>query len=150
MWKPYFTTDKITLENVQRCVAQYVKVVYTYDASVTQMLNELKWLSLESQRNELCYTQTTYLLPEYIPEFYQQISQYQLQTRLCHMFRLTGSFCNTDTYNKYSFIPATSRQWNLLPHHIVVKYSKYMNYNSSFLILQTILSKPHMPCTITT
>ena len=43
--------------------------------------------------------------------------QYQLQTRSCHMFRLIEPFCNTDTY-KYSFIPSTSRQWNVLPRYI--------------------------------
>ena len=33
---------KIILEKVQRCAAWYVKGEYTYDASVNQVLNELK------------------------------------------------------------------------------------------------------------
>ena len=95
-----------------------------YHASVTQMVNELKWESLESRREQLSLTmlynslkQNVYLPPEYIPEFHLQTSQYQLQTRSCHMFRLIKPFCNTDTY-KYSFIPSTSRQWNVLPRYI--------------------------------
>ena len=89
------------------------------------MVNELKWESLESRREQLSLTmlynilkQNVYLPPEYILEFHLQTSQYQLQTRSCHMFRLIEPFCNTtDTY-KYSFIPSTSRQWNVLPRYI--------------------------------
>ena len=124
VWNPHLTTDKIALEKVQRRAAQYVKGIYSYHASVTQMVNELKWESLESRREQLSLTmlynilkQNVYLPPEYIPEFHLQTSQYQLQTRSCHMFRLIEPFCNTDTY-KYSFIPSTSRQWNVLPRYI--------------------------------
>ena len=118
-----YTTDKITSERVQRHTARYVKGVYIYDASVTQMLNKLRWESLESRREQFSIilynilNQNVCLPPEHIPEFYLQTSQYQLQTRSHHAFRLLESFCNTDTY-KYSFIPSTSRQWNLLPRHI--------------------------------
>ena len=37
VWKPYLTTDKIALGKTQRHAARY-KGVYTYNASVTQML----------------------------------------------------------------------------------------------------------------
>ena len=50
VWDPHLISDKNTLEKVQRHAAQYVKGVYTYNASVTQMLNELQWESLESHR----------------------------------------------------------------------------------------------------
>ena len=83
-----------------------------------------EWESLESRREQFSLTmlynvlkQNIYLPPEYIPEFHLQTSQYHLQTRSCHMFKLMEPFCNTDTY-KYSFIPFTSRQWNLLPNYI--------------------------------
>ena len=124
VWNPHLTTDKIALEKVQRRAARYVKGIYSYHASVTQMVNELKWESLESRREQLSLTmlynilkQNVYLPPEYIPEFHLQTSQYQLQTRSYHIFRLIEPFCNTDTY-KYSFIPSTSRQWNVLPRYI--------------------------------
>ena len=122
VWSPHLTTDKIALEKIQRRGARYVKGIYTYDASVTQMVNELQWESLESRREQLSLTmlynilkQNTYLPPEYIPQFHLQTS---LQTRSCHPFRLTEVFCNTDIY-KYSFIPLTSGQWNLLPCYIL-------------------------------
>ena len=62
--------------------------------------------------------QNTYLPPAHIPEFHLQTSQYQLQTRSFHMFRLTEPFCNTDTY-MYSFIPYASKLWNSLPPYII-------------------------------
>jgi len=81
VWNPHLTTDKIALEKIQRRAAQYVKGIYTYDASVTQMLNELEWESLESCREQLSLTmlynmlkQNTYFLSEYIPQFHQQTS----------------------------------------------------------------------------
>jgi len=56
--------------------------------------------------------------PEYIPDFYSQTSQYQLQTRSCHVLQLVETFYNTDAY-KYSFMPSSSRLWNCLPPHII-------------------------------
>ena len=125
VWNPHLISDKNTLEKVQRRAARYVKGVYMYDASVTQMLNELQWESLESRRNQFCLImlynilkQNTYLPPTLIPEFHPQSSQYQLQTRSYHMFRLTEPFCNTNTY-MYSFIPFASKLWNSLPSYII-------------------------------
>lgn len=42
--------DKIILEKVQQQATQYVLGNYIYDASVTLILQELKWESLESHR----------------------------------------------------------------------------------------------------
>ena len=125
VWSPYLINDKNTLEKVQRSAARYVKGIYKYDASVMQMLNELQWESLESRRDQsrliMLYNilkQNIYLPSEYIPEFHSQISQYQLQTRSCHMLRLAETFCNTDIY-RYSFVPSSSRLWNSLPCHLI-------------------------------
>ena len=89
------------LEKVQRRATRYVKGEYRYDVSVTEMLNNLKWESLESRREQLSLIllynilkQNTYLPPEYILEVHSQTS---LQTRSRYRFTLTEHFCNTDT-----------------------------------------------------
>ena len=92
-----------------------MKGIYTctYNASVTQMLNELQWESLESHREQSCLImlynnilkQNIYFPSEYIPEFHTETSQYQLQTRFCHMFKLSEPYYHTDAY-KYSFAVA--------------------------------------------
>ena len=92
-----------------------------------QMLNELQWELLESCRDQsrliMLYNilkQNIYLPSEYIHEFHSQISQYQLQTRSCHMLRLAETFCNTNIY-KYSLVSSSSRlyAWNSLPRHMI-------------------------------
>ena len=102
------------MEKIQRRAARYVKGVYRHDASVTDMLNELQWESLESRREKF----PMYLPSKYIPEFHSQTLQYQLQTRSSHTLRLTEMFCNTDAY-KYSFLISLPRLWNSLPRHII-------------------------------
>ena len=89
------------------------------------MLNELQWESLESLREQFLLLmlykilkQNVYFPSEYIPDFRTETCQYQLQTRYCHMFRLSESYCHTDVY-KYSFVPCSSRLWNSLPYQIV-------------------------------
>jgi len=80
VWNPHLTTDNIVLE--KGVLHDMLKVyIYTYDASVTQMLNELEWESLESRREQLSLTmlykilkQNTYFPSEYIPQFHQQTS----------------------------------------------------------------------------
>ena len=68
------------MEQVQRRAAQYVKGVYTYDASVKK---DVKWESLESRREQfhliMLYNilqQYTYLPSEDILKFHSQTSQY--------------------------------------------------------------------------
>ena len=116
VWSPYLINDKNTLEKVQRSAARYVKGIYTY------MMPVLRRESLRDQSHLIMLynilKQNIYLPSEYIPEFHSQISQYQLQTRSCHMLQLAETFCNTDIY-KYSFVPSSSRLWNTLPHHMI-------------------------------
>ena len=102
-----------------------MKGIYTYNASVTEMLKELQWESVESCREQSCLIvlynilkQNIYFPSEYIPEFHTETSQYQLQTRSYHMFKLSVPYCHTDVY-KYSFVPCSSRLWNSLPNQIV-------------------------------
>ena len=120
----FFSKHHVLL-HIEKCCSICKRNIYTYDASVMQKLNELHWESLESRRDQsrliVLYNilkQNIYLPSEYIPEFHSQISQYQLQTRSCHMLRLAETFCNTDIY-RYSFMPSSSRLWNSLPRHMI-------------------------------
>ena len=107
------------------------------------MLNELLWESLESHREQsrliMMYNilkQIIYFPSEYIPEFHTGTSQYQLQTRSCHMFKLSVPYCHTDVY-KYSFVPCSSRLWNSLPNQIVEATS--VNYYYTIIILDLMV-----------
>ncbi len=50
VWDPYLSKHKKQLEAIQRAAAHYVKSDYSSYSSVTSMLNELEWLSLEERR----------------------------------------------------------------------------------------------------
>ncbi len=51
VWDPYLSKHKRQLDAVQRAAARYVKSDYGSYSSITNMLNELEWLSLgERQR----------------------------------------------------------------------------------------------------
>ena len=53
IWDPY-TQDNINkLEGVQRRAARYVYNNYSHEASVTSMLNQLKWKSLQERRQNI-------------------------------------------------------------------------------------------------
>jgi len=87
------------------------------------MLNNLKWESLESRREQfsviMLYNilkQNTYQPLDYLPEL--QSSQYQLQIRSRHIITLREHFCNTDAF-KYSFLTLSPRLWNSLSRWIV-------------------------------
>ena len=102
-----------------------MKGIYTYNASVTEMLKELQRELLESRREQslliVLYSilkKNIYFPSEYIPEFHTETSQYQLQTISYHMFKLSVPYCHTDVY-KYSFVLCSSRLCNSLPNQIV-------------------------------
>ena len=50
VWDPYEKGDTETLEKVQRGAARFVKGDYRQHASVTQMIKDLGWQSLQERR----------------------------------------------------------------------------------------------------
>jgi len=65
IWSLYTQTNIHQLEMVQRKVARFVFNNYSQYYSITKMLNELDWKSLEKQRNE-----------SILVMFYKNINQY--------------------------------------------------------------------------
>jgi len=52
IWSPYTTSDITTLEAVQCKAARFVCNDFSSYSSVTAMLNNLKWNSLEDRRKQ--------------------------------------------------------------------------------------------------
>ena len=101
-------------EKVQRHAAQYVKGIYTYNASVMQIFNELAtvgitWIAyIEQFHLVICCIKSLsrmFISHQNIYLIFAQrhVSIYQLQTRYCHVFRLSEPYCHTNVY-KYSLI----------------------------------------------
>ena len=106
---------------VQRRAARWVKADYRMTSSVTMMLNDLKWSTLQKRRQEsrlsmffkfLCQDST----PLEIPLHYQHITNYP--TRNYHPLHLMIPSSHTLFYQK-SYFPRSIVEWNRLPPHII-------------------------------
>ena len=118
MWSPYTDQDINKLESVQRRAARWVTRDYQYTSSVSAMLRDLNWHTLDQRlidsRLVLVY-KVTYDLAA-IPA-----SDYLIRnTRLSSRIRpLTYRQITTlKDYYKYTFFSRTIIHWNALPHHI--------------------------------
>ena len=116
VWDPYQQNNKNRLEMVQRRAARYVTNRYHNTSSVSDMLNQLEWKTLEDRRrisrlammyklaNGMVRVDTENIL---IPP-----------DRLSRNINVNGfktPSCRTEV-RKESFYPRTIKEWNSLPH----------------------------------
>ena len=107
------------LEMVQRRAARWAMNNFSPTASVTNMLDQLGWETLEHRRScarlslfhSIVYGHVAVPLPEYIV-------QPTRLTRTVHPLSFRQIPTSKDIY-KYSFFPLAVVQWNLLPQHVV-------------------------------
>ena len=137
-WEPHFKKDISFLERVQRKAGRFCLNNYQPTASVTGMLSDLGWSSLETWRTiarlnlmyKICHGivdigQNSYLRPH---------TNCDAKTRSSHDYKFLNVNATKDVYF-YSFFPRTLRMWNKLPKDIVesnsletfkTKISKYL------------------------
>ena len=115
IWDPFLKKDKIPLENVQRRAARFATKNY-HDRTpgcVDRMLNDLKWESLESRRQNLrlCFLHkiNNNIVDIDIANF---ITYGDTRTRGNQRFKQVH-ITNKVYFN--SFFPRTAREWNKLP-----------------------------------
>ena len=118
IWDPYYESDKITLEKVQRRAARFVTNNYKHRDSVTKMLTDLKWEPLEVRRTRLRLTTIYKEVHNITPPNIQLLGNVNRTTR-----RNQGTHIIVPPqFNKicyqYSLYPRTIREWNLLPSSI--------------------------------
>lgn len=114
-WDPYLKEDKNRIEMVQRRAARYVVNRYHNTSSVTSMLEELKWPTLEERRQRarlvLMYKIVNGLVKIDATDRLVQPSRLSRNMGQ-HSFQIPS--CNT-IIRKESFYPRTIRDWNALP-----------------------------------
>ena len=121
VWTPHTKENILKIEMTQRRAARWVKNNYsTYD-SVSHMLDNLGWRSLENRRIDsrlimfykIVYGHVAIQMPTYF-------EQPQRFTR--HMHPLSYRQIHTQTkYYQQSFYPATIVLWNRLPSELVLR-----------------------------
>ena len=87
--------------------------------TVTSLLEELKWPSLEQRRKQPRLTNLYMIengtLAVVIPNYFRQKKR---QTRNYHPLKFVNAGCRTNIY-KYSFFSRTVKEWNELPEAII-------------------------------
>ena len=119
MGSPCTRTQINQIEKVQRRAARYVTNRYHNTSSVTDMLHNLNWPSLEIRR-------TRVRLIMFYKIIHHVVAIHPLDTLLLPTTTITR-YNSSHTYQhirtdkdsyKYSFYPRTIIQWNILPIHV--------------------------------
>ena len=118
-WSAYTIQNITKLEKVQRQSAQFVLNDYSRYSSVANMLNVLRWPTLENQRD----IQTLILFYKILHNYIHTPSDYlvpSLSTAITQGYnqRFQLPFARTNAYKDSFFIRAINL-WNNLPGHLV-------------------------------
>ena len=118
VWSPYTSQAKHKMEMVLRRAARYATNRYRNSSSVTDMLENLNWETLETRQIKSQLTVMFKILHGLvdIPSD-DYLTPASTQTRALHMKKLRQYASSTDAF-KYSFFPRTITTWN--SHHISV------------------------------
>ncbi len=121
VWSPWHSKYKDQIEKVQRRAARYVCRDYGRMSSVTSMLNDLSWESLESRRTKarliMMYKGVHGLVEVPIAQYVTFITP-ELQRGMSHDWKIYKPYSRVDVV-KYSFIPCTITLWNGLPPEVI-------------------------------
>ena len=115
IWNPHTAQAKHKIEMVQRRAARYTTNRYRNTSSITDMLEDLSWDTLESRRTKIQLTMLYKIINNLVDipaEDYLTFNS--SRTRSAHSKKLRHYPSTCDTF-KFSFFPRTIPLWNLLP-----------------------------------
>ena len=127
VWDPHTACLKNKIEFIQRRAARFVSNNYHRNpldpsSSVTRMLNQLGWASLEQRRSDarllLFYKAVHGLIAIPISSYLDPAGASQKITRHSHPYKFQIPHTRTNLY-RYSFFPQTVSAWNNLPLAVV-------------------------------
>ena len=121
VWDPYTKQNKDRVEMVQRRAARYVLNCYERTASVTEMLKQLDWDTLELRRKKARLT-TLYKMHCNLVEIDQQ-SNRNISSQPADPADIRTN-CGTapaskTNYHLHSFFPNTIKEWDSPPLNVV-------------------------------
>ncbi|XP_072046872.1 uncharacterized protein [Amphiura filiformis] len=116
IWDPYQNSNKATLEKIQRRAARFVQNDHSRKSSVTKMLTNLRWETLENRRTKLRLTSIYKEVHNLAPSNVKPLSNTtNRKTRNSHGPHLLDIPAFNKNCYQYSLYPRTTREWNLLP-----------------------------------
>jgi hypothetical protein len=115
VWSPYRQDQVGMIEMVQRRAARYTTNRYHNTSSVSSMLQDLGWQSLESRRQKTQLTMFFKIVNDLVDiRANDYLTPTSSRTRANNSRRFRQISTRTDTY-KFSFFPRTIPAWNSLP-----------------------------------
>ena len=122
VWCPWLTQDINQLEKVQRRAARFVADNYSPYASVSKIIDDLQWTSLEQRRYQLQLCLFYKMIHRYASANLDPFSLHQTpsrpHTRSVRSLQFQSSIPRTDIF-KFSFCPRVIRHWNNLPEEVI-------------------------------
>ncbi|XP_072028333.1 uncharacterized protein [Amphiura filiformis] len=117
VWDPHTHPNITKLESIQRQAARFVMNDYSRENSVSAMLDELNWDSLQHRRAVSKVTMMHRITNGLIGIPQTQLKPLETPTRgNSRRFHISNS---RTTMMKGTFFPDTSHLWNTLPQHVV-------------------------------
>ena len=117
-WDPHHQKDKTALE---RKAARFVTGNYDRTASVTEMLQDLQWDTLETMRRHARLSTVYKMCGTGGGGGYLKTNR-ERRTRGSHDFKFIVPKGHKDTF-RFSFFPRTITEWNKLPQETVSSQS---------------------------
>lgn len=119
-WGPHYQGDIQKLEAVQRKAARFCMGDYHQKSSVTKMLNELGWETLESRRKTARLTMMHKIVNGHvgINKDDHLVLNTEQRTRKCNHTNFKPIYGRLDVYKK-SYFPRTIHEWNKLDNYAV-------------------------------
>jgi hypothetical protein len=118
VWDPHTTRNIKQLEMIQRTAARYTCNQWDRKASVTKLLQDLEWSSLQDRRSILRLTQMYKYHNKQVAMGNGYAEPISKRVRGTHSATYLQPHSNTDIH-KYSFFPRTIREWNKLPQSAI-------------------------------
>ena len=118
VWDPHTKVRNSQIEQVQQRAARWTVSNYDWQASATQIVQDLGWRTLKQRRADAClclfYKVVHGLVAVPLPDYIQYSNRI---SRHCHSMTFRQVSTSLDYY-KYSFFPLATVQWNALPQSI--------------------------------
>jgi len=121
VWSPYYANDTHLIEAVQRRAARLAVNCYSRYQSVTSILEQLDWPTLQERRDQMKMIMMYKIVHGLVfiqhnlpltPSNLNNISR-------GHSNRFIQPSTRVDSY-KHSFFPSTIRMWNRLPNYVIL------------------------------
>ena len=135
VWDPHTCRNTNKLEQVQRHSARYVTGNRDYSCSVTRMIQDLGWPTLEHRRRNSRLTMMYKIFNHQVDIASSSKCSLSQSVTRGHVSRIVQSQCSCVAYSN-SFFPHTTRDWNMLPidpstFHTIDAFKSYLNTKPS-------------------